>query len=83
MCVSDCCRPTDLLLCLRDRGPVVPRRSLLRAILRDLPAPGEHPAASEARDPGSAVRLDLLLHLDLPSSAGLEQIHRKQDRNHL
>lgn len=79
-----CVLHTDLFaVCFRDRGPVVPRRSVLRTILRDLPASGEHPTASKARDPGSAVRLDLLLHLDLPSGAGMEQIHYKQDRNHL
>lgn len=70
-------------VCLRDCGPVVPGCSVLRAILCDLPASGKHPTASKACDPGSAVCLDLLLHLDLPSSAGLEQIHYKQDRNHL
>lgn len=70
-------------VCLRDRGPVVPCRSVLRTVLCDLPASGKHPTASEACHPGSAVRLDLLLHLDLPSSARLEQIHYKQDRDHL
>ena len=70
-------------VCLRDRSPVVSGRSVLRAVFRDLPPAGEHPAAGEARRPGAAVRLELLLHLDLPSGAGLEQIHREQDWNNL
>lgn len=70
-------------VCLRDRGTVVSCCSLLRAILCDLPTSGEHPTASKACSHWSAVCVDLLLHLDLPSSAGLEQIHYKQDRNYL
>lgn len=80
-------RPGSLTVCLpvrlRDRGAVVAHRSVLRAVLRDLPTSGEHPAAGEARGHGPDVRVDLLLHLDLPSSAGLEQIQRQQDRNQL
>lgn len=68
---------------LRYRCAVVSGGSVLRTILRDLPASGEHPTASEACGVGPAVRLDLLLPLDLPAGVGLEQIHRKQDWNHL
>lgn len=78
-----CSYTLTFCFCFRDRSPVVPGCSVLRAVLCNLPTSGEHPTASQACSPGSAVCLDLLLHLDLPSSAGLEQIHCKQDRNHL
>lgn len=76
-------RTSSCAVRLRYRCSVVSGGSVLRTILRDLPASGEHPPASEACGGGAAVRLDLLLHLDLPSGVGLEQIHCEQDRNHL
>lgn len=67
----------------RDRGTVVSCCSVLWAFLCDLSTSWQHQTASKTCRHWSAVCLDLLLHLDLPSSAGLEQIHCQQDRNHV
>ncbi len=62
---------------------MVSGRPGVRAFLRHLSAAGEHPAARQTRGSGSAVCLELLLHLDHSSGPGLEQLHRQQDRHHL
>lgn len=74
---------TDLTVCLRNCCPVVFGHSVLRTILRDLSTSGQHSTASQTRRHGSALCLDLFLHLDLPAGAGLEQIYRQQDWDNL
>ena len=62
---------------------MVPGRAVVRALLCDLPPPGECASAGQALDAGPPLRLDVLLRMDLPARAGLEQLHCQQDRNHL
>lgn len=67
----------------RDCGFVVFSNLGIWALLCDLSSSEKCPAGRQARSYGACFCLDLLLHLDNPSSTWLEQLYSQQNWHHL
>lgn len=67
----------------RDCGSVVFSNLGIRAFFCDLSSSEKCPAGRQACSYGSCFCLDLLFHLDNPTSSGLEQLHSQQNWHYL